>query len=176
MCLWGGRELLFGSWRCTLTVCCESCHMMKAGFQRHLPYYPTSASKTERRKWSKPLRLACPQQRLRGFFWGTDVWKLWWFRLTPDGIYIHNWEEKTFEIWTSLKILQQKIKLMGPFYSWKESLHSSFWLNECRYLGLLAYQNSLRGSSHHQWGLAATSEAQVLTASLLTFRIQGLCL
>lgn len=66
-CLWGGRELLFGSWSCTHTVCRESRHMMKAGFQRHLPYYPTSVSKTERRKWSKPLRLACPQQRLRGF-------------------------------------------------------------------------------------------------------------
>ena len=56
-----------GPWSCTHTLCCESCHMMKAGFQRHLPYYPTSASKTERRKGNKPLRLACPQQRLRGF-------------------------------------------------------------------------------------------------------------
>lgn len=49
------------------TVCCESCHMMKAGFQRHLPYHPTSASKTERRKEANLFRLACAQQRLRGF-------------------------------------------------------------------------------------------------------------
>lgn len=56
-----------GPWSRTHTLCCESCHMMKAGFQRHLPPYPASASKTERRKGGKPLCLACPQQRLRGF-------------------------------------------------------------------------------------------------------------
>lgn len=67
---WGWK----GAWSPTYSAWHETCHIMKAGVQRHLPYYTNFCFKERKNKGKQTYSLSMPSTKAQGFFWGTDMW------------------------------------------------------------------------------------------------------